>query len=92
MNFNLKSIPNDVLMWGGLAMLAVFTVGLAGRSLNAAGTAVERFGDSSIVGTADKYLSNFAWSEGMPWRDRSIWYQWKSDFGSNNPTRRLTVA
>ena len=89
------SLTTDVLMWGGLGIVAVATWAMLGRGLTASGTAIEKFSDSPIVGSIDKGIdafSNFAWSEGMPYRDRSIWYQWKTSFGSNDPTKRLTVA
>ncbi len=89
------SLTTDVLMWGGLGIVAIATWSMLGRGLSAAGSGIEAIGDSPYVTAADKTIgafSNFAWSEGMPWRDRSIWYQWKSSFGSNDPTKRLTVA
>jgi hypothetical protein len=88
-------ITTDILMWGGLGIVALTTWSMLGTSLNRVGTGVENFGNSPIVTAADKTIgafSNFAWSEGMPYRDKSVWYQWKSDFGSNDPTKRLTVA
>lgn len=90
-----KSLTTDLLMWGGLGVVAVATWSLLGTSLTRAGTGIENFADSPIVTAADKTIdsfSNFAWMEGMPYRDRSIWYQWKSSFGDNDPTKRLTVA
>jgi hypothetical protein len=91
-------LSNDAIAWGGLLLLGAATLGIAGTTLQNTGTAFERFGDSQIITQADKTLgsigleSNFAWSEGFPWRDRSVWYQWKSDFQGNDPTKRLTVA
>jgi len=94
-SFGKGGLTNDILMWGGLAIVAVATWSMIGRGLTAAGTGIENFADSPIVGDIDKSIgavSNFAWTEGMPYRDRSIWFQWKSEFGSNDPTKRLTVA
>ena len=88
MKLGLKGInTSDALMWGGLGVLAVVTYGMLGSSLTRTGQAFENLAEVPAVKNA--FL---AWSEGMPYRDRSIWYQWKSDFGSNDPTKRLTVA
>ena len=88
MKLGLKGInTSDALMWGGLGVLAVVTYGMLGSSLTSTGQAFENLAEVPAVKNA--FLG---WSEGMPIRDRSIWYQWKSDFGSNDPTKRLTVA
>lgn len=94
---SLKGLGNtDLLMWGGLGIVALATWGMLGTSLERGGTAIENIGDTPFVSSIDKEIgafSNFAWSEGVPWRDRSIWYQWKGgDWGGNDPTKRLTVA
>jgi len=89
------SLTTDILMWGGLGIVAIATWSMIGRGLTAAGTGIENFADSPIVSAADDTIgaiSNFAWTEGMPYRDRSVWYQWKSDWAGNDPTKRLTVA
>jgi LPXTG-motif cell wall-anchored protein len=87
------STQNELLMWGGLGMLAIFTWGMLGTSFKNAGQDIENFSDSPFVSNIDKTLSYFGgWSEGMPYRDRSVWYQWKSDWQGNDPTKRLTVA
>jgi hypothetical protein len=78
---SLGSIPNDAVLWGGLAILGLSTWAMASSRYN------DYFPAPKPMAKA-----NFAWSEGMPWRDRSVWYQWKSDFGTNDPTKRLTVA
>lgn len=85
MNFNFSSISNDALMWGGLVIVAISTVGMLTSRVSA-------YMGPPAKATAAPAHANFAWTEGMPYRDRSIWYQWKSDFGVNDPTKRLTVA
>ena len=88
-------LNTDILMWGGLAIVAGATWMMIGRGLTSVGTGIENLSDSPYVAEIDKSIgafSNFAWTEGMPYRDRSIWYQWKSDWAGNDPTKRLTVA
>jgi hypothetical protein len=95
-------LNNETVTWGALLLLGAATLGIAGQGLIGAGNAVDKFSEGPIVTEADKLVdplvdpflahSNFAWSEGMPWRDRNVWYQWKSDWQGNDPTKRLTVA